>query len=170
MAHKIRQLVEYHPLFSSESEPRIEYGPRQLFKIVLEQVNLVRTALAIGEGKLPKLPPGVPGDAQHCVIAAALSNGWKPCVADDEIMLEHPTKGIDWDAIKATLEAYGFQDVELGITGRPSRPKKTRTITFRTPAAMAQLIFEFDKGELPSLLTPQGRKIVAENNSRQEWF
>jgi hypothetical protein len=165
MAHKVKRIVEYHPANEFgviEEENRITYGPRQLFRVVLEQVNIVRTALAIGEGKLPKLPQGIPGDPQHCVLAAALSNGWVPNVGEEEITLRHPTEGIDWSALKDALESYGFQGVLLGSAGRPSRPLKNRSISFDTPAAMSQLIRSFDEGDLPFLLSAKGRKIVAE--------
>lgn len=54
---------------------------------LLEQVNRIRTALMIGEGKLDKLPKGEPGEFRHCVLAVALSNGWQTGVSDGELHL-----------------------------------------------------------------------------------
>lgn len=162
---RVTKLVEYPPDVQEYGDTvpgnpnDLEFGPRQRIRISLDQVNLIRQALAIGEGKLPKLPPGSPGDPKMCVIANALSNGWEAIVGPDELNLRHPTEGIDWEAIKDTLEAYEFQ-VSLSHPGRKNRPLKSRTIVIRTPAAMAQLINLFDEGKLPSLLDAKGRKML----------
>lgn len=60
----------------------MEKKPPVNFNILLEQVNRIRMALAIGEGKITELPKGIIGHPQQCVLARALSNGWTAHVSD----------------------------------------------------------------------------------------
>lgn len=121
---------------------------KKLLSVALAHANMVREALAIGEGKLPRLPKGVRGDASFCVLARALSNGWMPKVAQTRISLSHLNEGFDWIAAAQTLRQQGFENVRVG--GKPT--SKNRSISFRTTTAMNELIERFDSGDILELV------------------
>lgn len=109
----------------------------------LEQANMIRIALAIGEGKLDALPKGKPGDPAQCVIAKALSNGWEACVDNDQIELSHDgEETVDLIAAAEALTSLGFEEVK-GFGG---------SISFNTTTAMHEVISLFDDGKLPDLI------------------
>lgn len=113
-------------------------------KIALEQVNFIREAMAIGEGKLPKLPRGISGDPKHCVLARALSNGWVATASPNRVKLYHGDGGVevDFKVIAETLKQRGFRKVNYNSRGE---------VSFQPPQAMTQLMDMFDNNMLPSL-------------------
>jgi hypothetical protein len=137
----------------------------ELVPEALEKVNEIRIALAIGEGKLPELPKGQPGEAEHCVIAKALSNGWVPSVNEDEITLRHPwDENFNWEAAVEALIAMGIKPLDYDNMdwGQEVVPKqflastirkgRKIVIVFQTPIVLAELISRFDREELPQLI------------------
>jgi hypothetical protein len=137
-------LVDYNP--------DRHYGPRQVVRYALEQVNLVRAALAIGEGKLEKLPPGIPGHPEFCVLARALSNGWVPCVSGRVRLKHRREEGINIHAAKEALISFGFKHVKCRVN------KNSVSIEFSPPEAMEQLISRFDDESLHSLIVPMSHR------------
>lgn len=120
-----------------------EMRPRLLLPIVLDEANRIRLALAIGEGLLPELPQGVPGNGELCVLARALSNGWDASVDDDEVCLTHPFKlEEDFRRAAKALEDLGFEDVEYG----------TGFVNFLPSWSMGRFIRNFDGGIFPELI------------------
>lgn len=128
-----------------------ELTNRGLATRVLQQVNSIRIALAIGEKKLDRLPKGIIGSPQMCVLARALSNGWYPSVGG-VIVLSHPIEGIDWDGAKQALVSLGFERVRICRASSQYFHKPTKSLVFRTTAEMGALISRFDDGEFKHLL------------------
>jgi hypothetical protein len=127
---------------------------RTLIHRVLEQVNDVRRALAIGEGKLARLPKAIPGDPHQCVLARALSNGWVTRVSDYNFTLTHDVDGIDWPAIQEALLSLGFPLVKIGreVT---RREVKSRKLTVSHTPEFAELVERFDSALIPHLILEQ---------------
>lgn len=122
-----------------------ELTNRGLVSRALKQVNDIRIALAIGEGKIPRLPKGVPSDSKQCVLARALSNGWTATVAG-VVTLKHPKEGVDWTATRDTLELLGFQHVKL------THNRRYNVLTFQLTDEMDELISRFDTRRMPHLI------------------
>lgn len=119
------------------------------FTILLEQVNRIRLALAVGEGKLEQLPKGRKGDPHMCVLARALSNGWKAGwkadVSNDEICLCNyhlSSEGLD-----RSVEALCNVGFKAKIDKR--HPCK---IVFPPTKTMVNFIFRFDQGDFEDLI------------------
>jgi len=117
--------------------------------ILLDQVNKIRGALAIGEGKLEQLPKGIQLDFSQCVLARALSNGWRAEVTGSEIQIYHENKEglIDFKECFTALKRFGFKNVEYFKTRHGSgwvklEPTKT----------MENFIVRFDSGHFPDLI------------------
>jgi hypothetical protein len=110
----------------------------------LEQVNSIRTALAIGDGALKELPKGSIGEAHHCVLARALSNGWKAGVyPGEEIYFEHPGLGYDdFRRAAETLEVLGLSVESFGESW----------VCVEPTLEMSQLAWAFDDGLIPELV------------------
>jgi hypothetical protein len=119
---------------------------------VLSDVNSIRLAIGIGEGKLKTLPKGIPGDASQCVLAKALSNGWQPEV-DDRITLEHEDLAeFDLSAMLATLKSEGLNAyIEYEYDDYDSE-EYPRAVVIDLTENMQRLIKEFDDELLPSLI------------------
>lgn len=121
----------------------IGYKPHQYpvnFSLLLDQVNRVRIALAIGEGKLEALPPGRVGHAEQCVLARALSNGWQVEVSN-EIAFQHPTA--DLDSAVGALRSAGFDAVHL---------IHSNVISMKLTKTMSNFINRFDEEQFPDLI------------------
>jgi hypothetical protein len=124
--------------------------------IVLNDVNKIRLAVGIGEGKLPELPKGIKGDPQQCVLARALSNGWHVEV-DSSIYLSHPTafeNSFDWQKAEKVLNELGFE--AYWEDGRYESldgwvEDESQLVIELTPQ-MEQLVADFDSGLIPSLV------------------
>jgi hypothetical protein len=111
--------------------------------LLLNQINSIREALAIGEGKLDELPKGEPGAAHHCVIAKALSNGWEAEVSDYIVLLhENRDDAIDFKALAKALRKRGFKVEDVGWDFIKISPTKT----------MDNFIERFDSGDFPNLI------------------
>lgn len=125
------------------------------FGQVLDQVNSVRVALGIGEGKLEEFPKGDPGDATMCVLARALSNGWEPEVDNSYIFLSHwPANEINFKKIATALRRRGFEEVALTDYGSVTEDSEyANGIRFKTPQLWAKLITEFDTERIPWLVS-----------------
>lgn len=125
------------------------------FGQILDQVNSLRIALGIGEGKLEEFPKGAPGDATMCVLAQALSNGWEPEVDNAFIYLTHwPTDGINFAKLATALRRRGFEDVRFtDYSNTTEDPEFANGIRFKTPPLWSRLITEFDRENIPWLIS-----------------
>ena len=135
--------------------------------VILEDVNKIRIALGIGEGKLPELPAGIKGDPRMCVLAKALSNGWEIEV-ESELRFTHPeyfSKPFDWMKAVDALNDMGFNahydsgecevDCYCGdscCSGTEMVQEGDEQITIALTSQMDDLIRDFDKGYLPFLV------------------
>ena len=130
------------------------------FSILLDQVNRIRTAMLIGEGKLTELPQGEMGQSDRCVIARALSNGWCPSVDEETIYLNHDftdeiTEEITEDNIKSmcsALRASGFTHVNYEYDAPGTYYGGNIQINFTPTTTMGNFIERFDNGEFPHLI------------------
>lgn len=114
--------------------------------VVLNQVNKIRIALAIGEGLLQELPQGIPREPTMCVIARALSNGWKATVADEITMTNDKLNdSFDWDTAVDTLQRFGFDAHKESYERRCA-------IEIKVTPEMCELMEFFDNGSLPHLI------------------
>lgn len=115
---------------------------------VLEQVNQIRQALAIGEGKLPELPKGVPGNSSQCVLARALSNGWKARVEPLDIRLSYD--GLEEEGYKKATAAL----VHLGFDARyyGGNDDDPRELVIYSTTEMRKLVEDFDEELIPELI------------------
>lgn len=132
-----------------------ELTNRGLAHRVLEQVNKIRMALAIGEKKLDRLPKAIKGDSRQCVLARALSNGWEADIGGDASMeLIHDVEGIDWDAALEAMHNLGFGSAR--IDHRPGNKRRGRpakiAIHFTATPEMDELIDRFDSGLMQHLV------------------
>lgn len=129
--------------------------------LILGQVNGVRRALAIGEGTLAALPPGRLSDPEECVLARALSNGWRGIIEDGGFLLPPPDVQVDLPAAVAALDALGF-DARVESAESLGEPvdgdfdaetgEYRDGIHFVLPSLWARFVFEFDRGALPFLI------------------
>jgi hypothetical protein len=89
----LKEWYEEVEMFGVSSDRFTEVTTKQVINVIigiaLEDANSIRRALAIGEGILPELPKGIPGNEQMCVLAKALSNGWAPFVDAEEASVYH---------------------------------------------------------------------------------
>ena len=134
--------------------------------VVLNDVNKIRLAVGIGEGKLPELPKGIKGDPRQCVLAKALSNGWNVEV-DGNICLRHTddfVKPFNWERATDTLRELGFR-TELYYDGEEFDDYVVDfhdesdqlyddlfEIMITCTPEMENLIHEFDDGLIPHLV------------------
>jgi hypothetical protein len=146
---------------------------------VLQDVNFIRTALLMGEGKLETLPAGDPNDPEHCVLANALSNGWSPYV-DGDLVLAHSAgevlENMNWERTLTKLNARfgpgcsyirmwryerGSADFEWNLDDYVVEDRQhaasdddTVRVGFYIPGTdeMDYLIEDFDKSLLPDLI------------------
>lgn len=81
----------------------------------LDDVNFIRLALVIGEGKLETFPAGKDGDPLLCVLARALSNGWQAFADYDAIQIGHEYPLPPNFSVELALEKLRqrFPDTEL---------------------------------------------------------
>lgn len=110
---------------------------RDFEQATLSWVNWIRGQ--VGGSYLPELPKGVPGSAQHCVIARAI-----------------------------TMEVRGVVDVNVSggaveLICEPDRHTRDpyarpRYVRERAPREVGVFVKAFDAGELPHLIDPQSRK------------
>jgi len=126
---------------------------------ILEDVNTIRLAVGIGEGKIPRLPAGIPGDSQQCVLARALSNGWEPDVDGSFITLKNfdyeTLDNFDFEEAVGVLKSKGLDasyDVEEYEEDDGSIFKEEGYINIKCTPLMSKLITEFDDKHLPSLI------------------
>lgn len=132
--------------------------------IILNDVNKIRLAVGIGEGKLKELPEGIPEDAEQCVLANALSNGWEAEV-DSAIRLKHidhfeteEDELIIWERTVNALNKRGFNaflednSYHDDCNAMNCWCNEDRAIVINTTPLMRTLITEFDRGLLPSLI------------------
>lgn len=140
--------------------------------IVLTDVNDIRTALAIGEGKLEELPKGVRSNPEDCVLARALSNGWVSWVGGEHTKLYHPVDGtITEEQINLaadTLRQMGFDQVYVpdpingyeaeveSLSNQHEHDEEDQNmyweIRFRNTIPMQRLISWFDNGDMPDFI------------------
>lgn len=115
------------------------------FKILLDQVNRIRMALAIGEGKLEELPKGIIAESDQCVLARALSNGWQANVTAACIELTHSNinGAIDMEKVAVSLKTLGFKGAVTKYQGG---------VEFEPSLTMRNFIVRFDKGDFPWLI------------------
>lgn len=130
---------------------------QSLLPVVLDQVNMIRMAVGIGEGKLPELPKGVRGNSDYCVLARALSNGWRAEVGTGRTTIVHKggIEGIDIPLILRTLRDQGF---EAFSKAEQFYDNTTRMygqiltgIEIKNTMAMRSLVRQFDSGYFPGL-------------------
>lgn len=125
----------------------MDYEPKMFpvnFKLLLDQVNKIRLALAIGEGKLEKLPPGKMHELTQCVLARALSNGWVAEVDPERIRFSIPGKEfeIDWEEIGRSLSRLGFT----------CKVDPFNEIDLTCTKTMKNFIYRFDEEQFPELI------------------
>lgn len=120
------------------------------FKILLDQVNNIRMALAIGEGKLEELPRGFPKHDEQCVLARALSNGWKAAVSDTIKLSNTKITREQHDACVKALKSLGFRVVDE-CHARNGR-LRIQLIAIEPSRTMANFIERFDDGDFPDLI------------------
>lgn len=109
---------------------------------VLDIVNNMRMAMAIGEGKLPELPKGLVGNPNQCVLARALSADWNVQVDGCYIELWPPEVSM----VKRThsaLERMGFSVMTDEYDER---------VEIKTPDILADFIDTFDEQGFPELI------------------
>ena len=136
----------YPPPLSLERSKQMDYIPK-----VLEQVNEIRQALAIGEGKLPELPKGVPGFPEQCVLARALSNGWKAAVTGPVVYFRNPKLSIkELEKAGETLTQLGW--TVLDIERNKNEPEYGPELPVRCTPEMRQLVSDFDSKRLPQFI------------------
>jgi hypothetical protein len=156
----------YDPPLSLEE--KVEGGNYTLLlPIALADANSIRHALAIGDGVLPELPKGQLGNSEQCVLARALSNGWKATVNSDETHLLHPFEGKTAADVRKAVEAleqmgfacvshgsYGEPDADRCGCGDPSCSDNTNGYWIEVPHtwAMSMFITLFDGGHFPDLI------------------
>lgn len=113
----------------------------------LEEVNKIRMALAIGEGKIEALPKGKPERPDQCVLARALSNGWEAAVYPLEAVYltnNDESYDVDFDKCAESLKQLGFKSVYFWLN--------SRQVEFAPTSAMNALAIAFDKKLLPDLI------------------
>lgn len=139
-------------IFSESVEAKLHDDPLTWGEVymIMDDVNFVRETLAIGDGTIPKLPKGRPGDAQRCVLAVALSNGWKASVDGEEILLRRPLD---------TGDKFDYSGVKEKLSKRFRSVRANRddydhyhVVAFGTPPHMHKLIAQFDAYLLPELI------------------
>lgn len=114
--------------------------------VVLNYVNRIRQALLIGQGTpLDQLPKGKIGDTKSCVIAVALSNGWK-CRASEATLTLYHNGNIDVEAAVTALRELGFKVV-----------RRNQSIDIETPTMIENFIMRFDAGDFPDLVLTDNR-------------
>lgn len=155
------------PDYEGTNEREIAYGsdPRYVLRLALDDANEIRRALAIGDGVLPELPKGRLQNAKDCVLARALSNGWKAHVGSEETIMFHPFEGktID-DVLKSVvaLRELGWEEVEHWEQGHRDAPpcecgnsecdENGFMIQIPHTWAMMTFISGFDHGYFPELI------------------
>ena len=129
---------------------------------ILEDVNKIRRALAVGEGKLvllSELPRGVPRDGQECVLARALSGAWS-CEADTDGLVFY-IGAFTFGAFTLNIERVSEALIEAGFTvdswscycGKCAGAScGGGEIYMITPNHFADFIEAFDAGRLPKLI------------------
>lgn len=143
-----------------------EVNKDDLLPPVLDMANDIRHAMMIGEGKMPELPQGEPGDARHCVLAVALSNGWSSKVDSDGVELTHRTEGYvtpeydfeqrrkvedipDLDKLLGSLETLGYkaygEHIEMGSY-------VSTFVKIDMPTAFDRFITWYDSNYYPHLI------------------
>lgn len=128
-----------------------ELSNRGLASRVLGQINAIRRALAIGEKKLDRLPKGKISNTDECVLARALSNGWKAQVGTSSTRLIHPVEGVDWEAAREALATLGFQAVVRPAV-RTHFNEQCKQLHFSNTEEMSELVMRFDNGDLEHLI------------------
>ena len=141
--------AQYLPRLLTEEElqemiQRAAYDKNLLLPYVLAEVNDIRLAMAIGEGKLEALPKGVIEDTHQCVLARALSNGWTAVVDGVGITLHlepDPDVPADIGAVVITLS-------QLGYDARA----QYRSVFIAHTKCTGRLVEWFDQGFFPDLI------------------
>ena len=185
-AQQLRRIKKLLPGY----EPELEASE---FSKLLEQVNSVRIALGIGEGKLQELPPAVVGDPNQCVLARALSVDWDAHVENEIVTLTWRGKPeeVDWKGVQSALRRRQFKDVSIFSRDDYSleeheeeiRAEKEwaktqgiqpelwdfhpRKIVFETTPLMQRFISAFDEGQFPWLIL--GKEKTWEKFVREEY-
>lgn len=136
----------------------------------LGETNDIRTAVGIGEGTLAELPKGVKNNAESCVLAQALRNGWKSDIGDAIRLYRdvNDCEGIDFDKIVASLNQMEFHarvlmtdplDEGAGVYDEATHDYKTDPdwkarpygVTITHTWVTQEFINKFDSGYLPHL-------------------
>lgn len=141
--------------------------PRIIIRFALDDANDIRRALAIGEGKLDALPAARLGESEDCVLARALSNGWKAGVDTARTTLTHSNSGMSYKQVALaveTLRQLGF-DVEWDDYDWDQAPEGARSysIDINHTWPMSQFVDWYDKGAYPELVLDtdrDGQEIV----------
>ncbi len=149
--------------------------PRLVIPLALSDANEIRRALAIGEGKLEKLPTAVLGNSEDCVLARALSNGWKAAVTSSETTIAHSPRGITLAQVKLAVEALndlGF----IGVTYSPSYEISidqegfdSYYISIPHTWAMEQFVNWYDRGAFPELVLDEDNEGQQQVAKFQSW-
>jgi hypothetical protein len=132
-----------------------DWNPHKLLPYVLDDINLIRQAVGIGEGKLPELPKGVRSKDEQCVLARALSNGWRATVGVHWTELRHgdgiftDEEGIDMEKIVESLQGLGFKAFNRSYSR--GELLLERWIELSNTWAMQKLVNLFDDGHFPEL-------------------
>lgn len=115
--------------------------------LILDDVNTIRLALAIGEGTLEALPPGKQQNSEQCVLARALSNGWKAEI-DERIVLTPPDDvEVDLSACVRELNACGIK-----ARKRDDDFDECSWVEIEIASLWADFIDDFDDGAIPHLI------------------
>lgn len=150
----IRQITKPSP----EQVEAIHSGSYTLLlPYALEEVNAIRVACLIGEGKLESLPPGIRQDPKMCVLARALSNGWDSTIEGEGMTITYIGENSEQISTRLpqmveTLEQLGFTVSDYDAY--PPAP----TITIKNTWVTETFIQLFDQGYYPELAVDPGEE------------
>lgn len=148
------------PIASDMKQPEKQQKLAMLASEALEIVNKIRTVLLIGEGKLESLPMGYLRDAHSCVLALALSNGWRSQVGEYIYLVHAPDGSVNFNMLRVALEERGFRGVshltqETGWNDELEQynpPGEVCGVKFNCPTVLEQFFTKFDSGQYPNLI------------------
>jgi hypothetical protein len=147
--------------------------PKLVLPIALADANEIRRALAIGEGKLEKLPVATIGANDDCVLARALSNGWSATVSSGETTIGHLADDITFVQVKLalqTLKQLGFVGVYMSPDCEVTEPGWFYYIVIPHTWAMQEFVTWYDKGAFPELVLEGDSDGQHQVTVFQEWI
>lgn len=126
------------------------------FDRLINDLNRIR--MCFGMPELAALPQAVPGDEDECVIAVAMSNGWKAEVSETIVLYWDDPQNIPstevLNAIQVALENQRFE-FQFSIDGRYRDGEYVPEFAIKMTNDMQNLIHHFDNYKFPHLMNDE---------------